>query len=81
MCSGQLQSLEKISPRCLCEVTSLLFCSPIFRGGCKVLLCLRDSTMDSDLVVLKDTSHLEAINGFLRGLHLMNLLPVEVCLQ
>ena len=60
MCSCQLPSSEKISPKCLCDVTSLMFSWAIFKGGCRGLFCLRESVIDSDLEGLKDTSHLEA---------------------
>ena len=60
MCSCQLPSSEKISPKCLCDVTSLMLSGAIFKGGCRGLFCLRESVIDSDLGGLKDTSHVEA---------------------
>ena len=60
MCSCQLQSSENISPKCLCDVTSLMFNCAIFQGGCRGLFCLREKVINSDLEGLKDTSYLEA---------------------
>ena len=55
---------------------NLIFCSSICRGGCRVLLCFHDRTMDSDL------SRLEANKWiFARSAFKMNLLSVEDCLH
>ena len=60
MCSCQLQSFENTRPRCLCDVTSLITCWAILRGGWIGLLCLREKIIDSDLDGLKVTNHFEA---------------------
>ena len=60
MCSCQLQSFENTRPRCLCDVTSLIACWAIFRGGWIGLLCIREELINSDFGGLKVTNHFDA---------------------
>ena len=45
---------------CLCDVTSLIACWAIFRGGLINLLRLREKIINSDFGGLKVTNHFDA---------------------
>ena len=59
-CSCQVQSFEKIIPRCLWELTSAIWVWSNRTGGWFGLLCFPERRIDSDFLGLKITSHSSA---------------------
>ena len=53
----QLQSFEKITPKCLCDVTSLIWVSSIETGGWYGLLSFLENSIGSDFAGLNVTNH------------------------